>query len=108
MAAEPFWAFSTCNCSYPLEAARSVGLFDEGMRGWGLEDVEFGYRLWKAGLLELRYVDDAVAIHVEHERDRAAELLAWSANRAYCVDKHGELFVDPRRRRVFPALKVRE
>jgi len=28
-AAEPIWAFSTCNCSYPLDLARQVGLFDE-------------------------------------------------------------------------------
>lgn len=91
-AAEPFRAFSTCNCSYPLATARRVGLFDEQMQGWGLEDIEFGYRLWKSGEVEFRYVSGAVATHIDHERDKVAEQQTWAANRDYCIRKHGEVF----------------
>lgn len=104
-AAEPFWAFSTCNCSYPVEIAREVGLFDEQMRAWGLADVEFGYRLWRTGDLNFLYLPRAVAIHVEHPRDKAADLRSREANRAYCVAKHGDLFADRPGRRMPPALK---
>jgi glycosyltransferase involved in cell wall biosynthesis len=100
-AAEPFWAFSTCNCSYPIDLARQVGLFDEQMAGWGLEDIEFAYRLWCTGNLEFRWLEGAAAIHVEHDRDKSAEAKAWAANRGYCVRKHGDLFRDPGHRRSF-------
>jgi GT2 family glycosyltransferase len=101
-AAEPFWAFSTCNCSYPIDLAKQVGLFDEQMTGWGLEDQEFGYRLWKTGQLTFTHVPAALAIHIEHSRDRTAEMQMSSINRAYCVRKHGAVFADPRGRRVSP------
>jgi GT2 family glycosyltransferase len=103
-AAEPFWAFSTCNCSYPIDLAAQIGLFDEQMTGWGLEDQEFGYRLWRTGQIEFLYFPDALAIHVEHARDKTAEALTSSANRAYCLRKHGKVFADPHRRRVSPLL----
>jgi len=104
-AAEPFWAFWTCNCSYPLDIARQSGLFDDQMTGWGLEDVEFAYRLWRSGAVDFQYLPGAVAIHMEHERDKPAEWQEWSSNRAYCVRKHGALFADHPHRRDFPVLK---
>jgi len=90
-AAEPFWALSTCNCSYPTDSAVSCGGFDECIKGWGLEDQEFGYRLWQKGL-EFKYIDEAYAVHLEHHRDKQLEYLSWMNNRQYCISKHGALF----------------
>jgi glycosyltransferase involved in cell wall biosynthesis len=93
-AAEPFWAFSTCNCSYRLEAALRVGGFDENLSGWGLEDQEFGYNLWGR---QIRFVHSqaAYAVHIEHPRDKRKELVSWIRNREYCVSKHGPIFSNP-------------
>ena len=96
-AAEPFWAFSTCNCSYPRALANHIGGFDEKMRGWGLEDQEFGYRLWQSGNVQFVYLERALAIHVEHARNMAEQENTWLENLSYLKRKHGEIFTDPRR-----------
>jgi GT2 family glycosyltransferase len=93
-AAEPFWAVSTCNCSYPAASALACGGFDEALSGWGLEDQEFGFRLWASGL-PFGYAHSALATHIEHERARKSELVSWIRNRAYCVQKHGSRFSNP-------------
>src|SRR5207244_1602323 len=42
--------------------ALAAGLFDETMRGYGLEDIEFAYRLSGRGVRFI-YLDDAVSRH---------------------------------------------
>jgi len=44
------------------EAALAAGLLDEGIRAYGLEDIEFAYRLAAAGT-RFVYLDDAVSRH---------------------------------------------
>jgi glycosyltransferase involved in cell wall biosynthesis len=103
-AAEPFWAFATSHCSYPLDLARQVGCFDEQFRGWGLEDQEFGYRLWRTRQLRFVHLPNAVAIHVDHDRNSQTDRDTWLANRSYCVQKHGPLFANPLRQMRLPQL----
>ena len=45
----PFNHFYSCNASVPRSFFPRVGLFDEGFRGYGFEDTEFGYRLVRSG-----------------------------------------------------------
>ena len=46
----PLWTiFETCNVSFNRQALDRAGKFDEGFSGWGVEDIEFGYRLHKSG-----------------------------------------------------------
>lgn len=51
--------------SIEREAAEAAGLFDPEMRGYGLEDVEFGYRLALRGV-RFVYLDDAVSHHAAY------------------------------------------
>lgn len=49
--------------------------FDEGIVLWGLDDLELGFRLFKAGL-EFRLSRSAWAVHAPHERAPLADALA--------------------------------
>ena len=54
--------FSIANTSGPAEVFRAVGGFDESFTGWGVEDLELGYRLLCAGY-EINFDPDARATH---------------------------------------------
>jgi validoxylamine A glucosyltransferase len=48
------WAIAwSLNFSLPAALYRQVGGHDEGMRGWGIEDLEFAFRLGRAGEIVL-------------------------------------------------------
>jgi len=49
--ATPWETFITSNVSVRKQHIIDVGMFDENFRGWGLEDIELGYRLIKRGLI---------------------------------------------------------
>lgn len=72
------------------EAYFKCGCFDETLDKWGIEDIDFTYRLNKIGKLD--FVSTAAILHIPHERDRYLNF----ANNAYsnmkCVKKYeGEL-----------------
>lgn len=52
----------TGQISLRRDDALSAGLFDETIRGYGLEDIEFAYRLGNSGV-RFVYLDDAVSRH---------------------------------------------
>ncbi len=54
--------FYTGNVSLKLEFLKSTGWFDEDFRGYGMEDNEFGYRLFKNGM-RLLYNPEALGYH---------------------------------------------
>lgn len=63
---KPYWFFYSCNVAFRRHTALEVGLFDEDFDGqWGYEDIDFGYRLFKAGCLMV-YVPQALAFHQEN------------------------------------------
>jgi hypothetical protein len=61
-------------------------LFDEEFRGWGVEDLEWGYRIAKSGIrIELR--DDICGFHLPHPRDLAANMASETKNFRYFLSK---------------------
>jgi len=72
----PFRYFSGGNVAFSKKWLDIAGYFDEEFTHWGGEDVEFGYRLYRAGCY-FRAVDGGLAYHQEppgkeNETDRAA------------------------------------
>lgn len=57
-----FWAG---NVSMPREFAAALGGFDEEFRGWGCEDNDLGYRMFRAGA-EYSWVPAAWGVHYPH------------------------------------------
>jgi glycosyltransferase involved in cell wall biosynthesis len=82
------YAFS-CNLSVRREHLLAVGGFDDGFRGWGLEDSELGYRLRRRGLA-FAFQRDAVSFQVRREGGVIPDLFVeWRANLEHFVQRHG-------------------
>lgn len=69
MPAISWMLFTTGNVSMGANLFKKVGTFNEGFKGWGYEDTELGYRLWKQ---KIPFVvnEAAVNYHMEHLRSR--------------------------------------
>jgi GT2 family glycosyltransferase len=69
----------SCNVSVRREHLTAVGCFDERFRGWGFEDTELGWRLWRRGLA-FAYNPDAIVYH-QQAHDMSPRLYAqWRRN----------------------------
>lgn len=82
------WHYAfTCNLSVRREHLLAVGGFDEGFRGWGLEDSELGYRLRRRGLA-FAFQRDAVSFQTR--RDVTPDVFKeWRVNLDHFVSRHG-------------------
>ncbi|TDB75482.1 glycosyltransferase [Micromonospora sp. KC723] len=87
--AAPWVLFWTLNCSLRADDFWQAGGFDEDFRGWGLEDLEFGYRMFKAGV-GFRLTRQAWAVHAPHERDVDAIMADCMVNLRRLLAKHPE------------------
>ena len=59
------WSFFvTNNCSVRKENVVNAGMFDEAFKGWGCEDLDLGYRLYKNGCNFRK--ENIESIHQEH------------------------------------------
>ena len=83
----PWVFFVTSNVSAPKEALFEVGLFDEKFKGWGLEDWELGYRLYRMGL-KFKINEKARNYHAEHIRNVRKILKEEVLNYRYFCEKH--------------------
>ena len=75
------WAFAwTGLIALPAAAVASDRLyFDESFRGWGNDDLEWGYRVCASGIpIVLR--PDVYGLHLPHTRNAAANTLTATAN----------------------------
>ncbi len=60
----PWSFFITNNCSVSRENVIKAGLFDEKYEGWGCEDLDLGYRLYKNGCEFVK--KEIKSVHQEH------------------------------------------
>ncbi|WP_237107542.1 glycosyltransferase [Nonomuraea sp. MG754425] len=82
------WFFTwTANLSVKAEHFWAVGAFDEEFRGWGLEDLELGYRLVRAGA-RVGLSRQAWGIESTHEHDPAGKAASSLQNVHRFVTKH--------------------
>ena len=86
-------AFS-CNMAIPKRLMEEYGYFDEQFKGWGLEDVELGYRLYKNGA-KIIINNRTEAFHQYHwNMDRAKNNDGKNndieRNTLYFIEKHPE------------------
>lgn len=78
--------FTTGNSSALRADVLKVGLFDEKFSGWGVEDIDLGYRLIKAGVKVIR--DYSIeTYHMVHPVDRAKQLEEYWRNLYYFLNK---------------------
>lgn len=83
----PWALFGTGNSSMRRAAAMEIGLFDEEMNGWGLIDIEFGYRLHKAGL-RFDFTEATGALHQVHPVNHGQRMQSRLHNYAVFCRKH--------------------
>lgn len=82
------WAVGlTTNLSAPRRLVLDAGVFDEGFRGWGLEDADLHFRLCAAGA-RTRILRGAGNYHQIHPRPPQERLAEWIRNAAYFLTKH--------------------
>ncbi len=66
----PFFPFvNTANVAFRREVFERIGCFDTRFPGAGFEDIDFSWRFFQAGNLELRYNPKAIVFH--HHRSTA-------------------------------------
>lgn len=78
----PWLTYWGCNISARREDLFVVGLFDEVYRRWGFEDLDLGYRLFRAGL-RFELCRAAAAVHVPHTMEDAAVEQLDTENKRY-------------------------
>lgn len=83
----PWLEYWTCNASADTALLRRVGGFDEAFRSWGTEDIELGYRLFRAGA-RFELVRDARAIHHPHPKALEDNRRSQAGNLRYMASKH--------------------
>jgi glycosyltransferase involved in cell wall biosynthesis len=86
--AVPWLLFWTLNVSVNATDFRSVGGFDDDFRGWGVEDLELGYRLSRHRGVEFVGSRECWAFDMPHDRDRSANLASNDRNVLQFLHKH--------------------
>jgi glycosyltransferase involved in cell wall biosynthesis len=84
--------FITRNVSLRKSILDKIGLFNEDFKGWGSEDWELGYRLFKNGV---KFIEDPdiISYHQEHPFSRKNRMDEKMLNYAKFIDMHPEIEV---------------
>jgi GT2 family glycosyltransferase len=85
----PWLKVYSCNMAVPKRILDKVGGFDENFKGWGLEDVELGYRLYKNGA-KIVISNKIEAFHQKHEKGGDLKI---SKDRFKEVDRNSYYFI---------------
>ncbi|MGC5776385.1 glycosyltransferase family 2 protein [Paenibacillus pabuli] len=92
----PWAVFWSGNISVSRVALQQAGGFDRRFTGWGIEDIEVGYRLVQSGYA-LTLSRAAWAVHVPHEVNEAKRMREQTANARIFLRKYplieNELFL---------------
>ena len=102
------WCASN-NLSVCKEDIVNIGGWDERYVGWGEEDMDFSYRLFRSGLLPLRASSEAAsAYHLDHHIDRVNNRRTLEKNAILLLAKYPQVTI--RRRRAYERydLKVQD
>lgn len=88
-----------CNLIVPKDFLQKIGGFDENFKGWGLEDVEFGYRCYKNGLKIL--VNSRIEVFHQYHGDgtdyiKENQLPLYRKNIDYFINKYPEVLHESR------------
>ncbi|MCA2211710.1 glycosyltransferase [Jidongwangia harbinensis] len=83
----PWLMYWTSNASAATDMLREVGGFDEQFQRWGGEDVDLGYRLYRAGA-RIQLERRATAIHYPHDKVDDVLQAAAAVNYRYIARKY--------------------
>ena len=83
----PWISLLSGNFSIRKKIFQDLGGFDENFQSWGLENIEFGYRAYKAQV-EFLYNEKATNYHLFHQANRNPNLLY--KNILYFYNKYGD------------------
>lgn len=89
----PWTDFYTINCSLSADDFWAVGGFDEGHRGWAVEDIELAYRLYHHGL-PIRFHRAAWVIESPLRRERTREVSEEKTNMSRFLAQHPDPAVE--------------
>ena len=83
------WTFAwTGLLALPAAAVRDHDLFfDERFRGWGVDDLEWGYRICASGI-PIIFREDICGLHLPHARNSGATLAEAKVNWGLFLRKH--------------------
>jgi glycosyltransferase involved in cell wall biosynthesis len=84
----PWLVFWTCNASAPTSLLRAVSMFDENFQSWGAEDIDVGYRLYRAGA-KVILNRKARSLHYPHLKSYTDNMRDASGNYQYFSKKYG-------------------
>jgi glycosyltransferase involved in cell wall biosynthesis len=90
----PWLKVYSCNLAVPKKFLDKFGGFDENFKGWGLEDVELGYRLYKGGA-KIVISNKIEAFHQKYEKSGILNVdkgryQEVDRNTLYFIKKHPE------------------
>lgn len=84
------------NAAYPLDVFWQVGGYDEQLRGYGYQDLEFGERISMAEI-EVVGVGASYCLHIFHLKAGGKHGLEAQRNLDYIIRKYQRMGVDPER-----------
>lgn len=85
------WCASN-NVSVRRRYAIEIGYWDQNFLGWGEEDIDFSFRLFRLGLTPILLTSvNANCYHLDHYIDRDANQMTLRRNAAYLIRKWPEI-----------------
>jgi GT2 family glycosyltransferase len=85
------WCASN-NLSVRKEYVSQIHYWDENFVGWGEEDMDFSFRLYRSGLTPIFLASDAAAsYHLEHRVDHKMNACTLATNAKYLLRKFPEV-----------------
>ena len=84
----------SCNLVVERSHIEKIGLFDEQFSGWGLEDLEFTYRLYIHNIKPV--FNPNIEVYHQHHADNSDDSKdeEWRNNLKYFIQKHGSMQVE--------------
>lgn len=83
----PWTSFVSCNVSVPKRLLEVCGGFDETFQGWGFEDWELGYRLYRCGAY-FRADSSVSCYHQEHPVAKDQVIREMFSNYFHYQERH--------------------